>query len=425
MHVVIFEGNRWPTFAPLSLSRPVFTLVSGMSTLLEKQVRHLRPSRLTLWVRPQLEEHCRTRLVPALKVPTEINRPLDDEPALLLSGRSIPFGRFEWPPHEAVVADDRGTNVSSAYTTRPGLSPQDLWNRTDRWTSLLSLPHNMPQTRLVESLWDLIHWNEESLIQDSLELRGKSGAHPAGPYHMLNELDVWLGDGVSLEPGCVLDARKGPVVLGERVTVGANAVVQGPCHVAGYTQIMPLSIVRPGTSIGTMCKIGGEVSNSIIHGYTNKSHEGYLGDSYLGRWVNFGAGTTTSNMKNTYGEITVKVGGRETPTGRRFLGALVGDHCKTGTLTRLVPGAYVGFCTMLSGSTAAPSCVPSYTFWSDGGAEPYRMEKAMEVTQRVFARRDRKFTETDERVMRYVAEVAPKVECAKAEAPPVLAGDAE
>ncbi len=108
MHVVIFEGTRWHTFAPLSLSRPVFTLVSGMSTLLEKQVRHIRPDRLTLWVRPQLEEHCRTRLVPALKVPTEINRPLDDEPALLVSGRNVPFARFEWPPHEAVVTDDAG-----------------------------------------------------------------------------------------------------------------------------------------------------------------------------------------------------------------------------------------------------------------------------------------------------------------------------
>src|SRR3712207_5436938 len=143
---------------------------------------------------------------------------------------------------------------------------------------------------------------------------------------------------------------------------------------------MPLSIIRPGTSIGPMCKIGGEVSNSIVHGYSNKSHEGYLGDSYLGRWVNFGAATSTSNMKNTYGEISVKRGGRDVPTGRRFLGALVGDHTKTATQTRLVPGAYVGFCTSLSGSTSVPPFIPSYTFWSDRGTEPYQMNKAVEVT---------------------------------------------
>src|SRR3954466_8051710 len=89
MHVVIFEGSRWPAFAPLSLSRPVFTLVSGMHTLLAKQVRHLKPTRLTLWVRPELEEHCRQRLCPSTGVPTTVNTPLDDEPAFLVNGRTL------------------------------------------------------------------------------------------------------------------------------------------------------------------------------------------------------------------------------------------------------------------------------------------------------------------------------------------------
>src|SRR4051812_14067974 len=89
MHVVIFEGSRWPAFAPLSLSRPVFTLVSGMHTLLAKQIRHLKPTRVTLWVRPDLEDHCRARLAPELGVPTEVNAPLDDEPAFLINGRTL------------------------------------------------------------------------------------------------------------------------------------------------------------------------------------------------------------------------------------------------------------------------------------------------------------------------------------------------
>src|SRR4051812_23775603 len=155
MHVVIFEGSRWHTFAPLSLSRPVFTLVSGMSTLLEKQVRHLQPTRLSLWVRPELEEHCRVRLVPELKVPTTINQPLDDEPALLVSGRSLIFHKFELPPHDAIVTDDKNEIISCARVTRPGLSPKDIWDRSERWTGLMSLPQMMSQTRIVESLWDL------------------------------------------------------------------------------------------------------------------------------------------------------------------------------------------------------------------------------------------------------------------------------
>lgn len=411
MHVVIFEGSRWSTFAPLSLSRPVFTLVSGMSTLLEKQVRHLRPTRLSLWVRPELEEHCRVRLVPELPVPTDVNRPLDDEPALLVNGRSLIFNRFEHSRHDAIVSDEKNEVVSCARVTRPGLSPDDIWGRTDRWTSLLKLPQMMSQTRLVESLWDLIHSNEESLVEDAMAVRDRPNPHPEGRYHMAREEEVWLGEGVRLAPGVVLDASKGPVVIGDHARVGANAVLVGPCHVGAHSIILPLANIRPGTSIGTLCKIGGEVSNSIIHGYTNKSHEGYVGDSYIGRWVNLGAGTTTSNLKNTYGEISVaRPGGEQVPTGRRFLGTLIGDHVKTGILTRLQAGSYLGFCASIASSGWIPRFVPSYTFLTDRGMEPYRMDKAIEVTKHVLSRRDRPWTETEERLMHYVAGAAKGVE---------------
>src|SRR5436309_3281775 len=99
MHVVIFEASRWHHFAPLSLSRPLFTMASGASTLLQKQIRHLRPTRLTLWVRPELEQFCRERIAPKTGVPTEVNRPLDEEPAMLLNGRMVHFERIEHPPH--------------------------------------------------------------------------------------------------------------------------------------------------------------------------------------------------------------------------------------------------------------------------------------------------------------------------------------
>src|SRR5579864_3449390 len=187
MHVVIFEGSKWSAFAPLSLSRPVFTLGTGASSLLEKQIRHLKPTRLTLWVRPEMERFCRDRVLPHLQVPTEINRPLDDEPALLFNGRTVHFGEFEWLSEEAVGIDE-GEVVRLAYVQRPGIGPEDVIRRSEKWLGLLDLPHTTPRARLVDSLWDLIHWNDESLVEDFAALQGQPSAPlPAGHYHVINE----------------------------------------------------------------------------------------------------------------------------------------------------------------------------------------------------------------------------------------------
>jgi UDP-N-acetylglucosamine diphosphorylase/glucosamine-1-phosphate N-acetyltransferase len=409
MHVVIFEGNRWHTFAPISLSRPLFTLATGMSTLLDKQLRHLRPTKLTLWVRPEMLEYCRQRVLPKMTVPTDLNTPLGEEPALLVSARTVHFGRYEVPPHDAVIADDDKI-VRSARVTSPGMSWEDVWNRTDRWRKLLELPRMMDQSRMVESLWDLIYWNEESLVEDATHRSGKPEKKPAGPYHMVRDEDVWLGKNVQLEPGCVLDASQGPVVIGDRANIGSNAVIQGPCYIGENAEIKPLALIRPGCSIGTACRIGGEVATSIVLGFSNKSHEGFIGHSYIGKWVNIGAGTTTSNLKNTYGEVSVQIGSQRIPTGRRFLGALIGEHSKTGILTRLPTGCYVGFASMLTGRGFAPKFLPSFTYWSENGTEPWQLDKAVEVAKRTFERRDREWTPVDEEIMRHVQQQAGTVE---------------
>lgn len=410
MHVVIFEGSQWSAFAPLSLGRPVFALASGASSLLAKQLRHLKPQRLTLWVRPELEAFCRDRILPHLGVPTQVNQPLDDEPALLFNGRVIHLASFEFPPHEAIVVDE-GDVIRLAYTKRPGLGPMDVFGRTQRWLDLLELPRTMPQARLVDSLWDLIHWNDESLIEDFAHLHERPTTRAApGPYHLIQPDNIWLAPDVKLSPGCVLDASKGPIIIGTRTTIGANAVINGPSSIGSHSKIRPLAFVREGTTICDGCTIGGEISQSIVLSHSNKGHEGFVGHSYIGKWVNLGAGTTTSNLKNTYGEIRVRIDDREVATGRQFLGSVIGDHSKTAILTRLSAGTYVGFSSMVALPGFAPRLVPSYTFLTDKGATRYEMAKAIEVAKRVFARRDRQFNETDEQLMRYVAQTAENLE---------------
>jgi UDP-N-acetylglucosamine diphosphorylase/glucosamine-1-phosphate N-acetyltransferase len=212
----------------------------------------------------------------------------------------------------------------------------------------------------------------------------------------------------------VIDASKGAVVLGDGAIVGANAVLQGPCYIGSQSEVAPLAMIRPGTSIGPKCKVGGEVARAIILGNSNKGHEGFLGDSYLGEWVNLGAGTTTSNLKNTYGPIGIKLGREEVNSGRQFLGALIGDHTKTAIGTRFMSGSYAGCCSMIATSAHAPRFTPSFSFLTDKGTEAYRLDKVFEVARAVMARRGRTFDALDEAMVRYCKSAAERAESVRA-----------
>lgn len=408
MHVVIFEDARWPMFAPVSLSRPVFCLASGVSTLLDKQLRALNPSRLSLWVRPGLIDYCQRHVLPSLKVPTTLNQPLDAQPALLINARTLFAGVCDIPTEPAVELDDHG--ICTAYTESHGLSPQDVFDETEQWMNLRNLPSTEPLGQTAAYLWDLITWNEASLRDDFAQLAPRNPRKPAGPFHLVNDADISLGDRVHLSPGCVLDASKGPVMIGDGVIVGANAVILGPCSIGPGGQISPLALIRGGTSLGELCKIGGEVSNAIFMSCSNKAHEGFVGDSYIGQWVNFGAGASTSNLKNTYGKINLRIGRQTMPTGRQFLGALVGDHTKFAISTRLMTGSYIGCCCMIAASSLTPTFLPSFTFLSDRGAEPYAREKAREMMIQVYKRRGREWGTGDDTMMDYAATTAGSVE---------------
>ncbi len=387
-------------------------LPCGTGTLLEKQIRATSPSRVTLWVRPGLEDFCRRVVLPTLPCPGKINEPLDDEPALVFSGRTLHMSKFEIPTEDSIVIDTAGDMqiVRQVYTTSPGLSFDDVQKRTDRWMRLLKLPRMEQQARMPDYVWDLIKWNEEAIVADAFSMTEISQPPMPGPYHLVEEKSIWLGKNVKLDPGCVLDASKGPIVLATGVSIGANAVIQGPCSIGSHSQISPLSTIRAGTSVGPMCKMGGEISSSIVIGYSNKPHEGFLGDSYVGEWVNLGAGTTTSNLKNTYGQITMPVNGKRVSTGRRFLGSVIGDHSKIAIGTRLMTGTYIGFSCMVGTSQYPPRFIPSFTFLTDDGPQPYRMDKAIETMKSVFTRRNRGWTNADAVMNRFVAESAKSVE---------------
>jgi len=197
--------------------------------------------------------------------------------------------------------------------------------------------------------------------------------------------------------GCILNTEAGPIVLGPGAEVGEGASVRGPVALG------PGSVVKMGArvygpcSFGPECRIGGEVSNSVVVGFTNKGHDGFLGNSVLGRWCNLGAGTTTSNLKNTYGEVRIyrRSLGSEQPSGRTFCGVLMGDHVKCGIGTMWNTATVVGPGTSSFGPGLPEKHLPPFVWGSPGQWQSAELEAVLRTAERMMARRGVAFSEAD------------------------------
>ena len=205
-------------------------------------------------------------------------------------------------------------------------------------------------------------------------------------------------------PGVVLDASVGAIRVEEDAVVRPNAVLCGPCWVGKGSTIIDGALIKPNTSIGPCCKVGGEVGGTVFQGYSNKSHAGHLGDSVIGEWVNFGADTTNSNLLNTYGEIIVTdLEGNRHKTGRQFVGCFVGDHTKFAICTRIMTGAFIGTGAMIASSKPAPSPTPRFAWVTDGEERTYQMNKFIDVAKTIMKRRNQELDCTTEAVLRNLA----------------------
>ena len=216
-------------------------------------------------------------------------------------------------------------------------------------TELNRLEASLP---LIEYPHDLIRHNLETL-GDNLEYRLATGE-----YRELAD-GVFAGAGARLGDYVVSDTRSGPIVMESDAHVGPFAYMSGPAHIGSRTRVIEHAAIKDHVSIGHTAKIGGEVEASVIEAYTNKQHHGFLGHSYLGSWINLGAGTCNSDLKNTYGEVKMEYGGRKIATDMQFVGCIMGDYAKSAINTGIFTGKTIGVCSMLYGfvTTNVPSFV--------------------------------------------------------------------
>jgi UDP-N-acetylglucosamine diphosphorylase/glucosamine-1-phosphate N-acetyltransferase len=229
-----------------------------------------------------------------------------------------------------------------------------------------------------------------------------------GTVHSSAVLDcpenIYVADGARVEAGAVLVAEGGPIHLAPGAVVMAGAVVEGPVSVGHKSRIKILAKIYEGTSIGEYCKIGGEVENCIFQAYTSKQHDGFKGHSYYGEWINIGADSNNSDLKNNYSNVRVTIDGREIDTGEMFVGSTVGDHSKSGINCMFNTGTVVGVGCNLYGADFLPKYVPSFCWGGAAGMVEHDFEKFIVTAQRVMARRDRQLTEATRRMLQVVFE---------------------
>lgn len=250
---------------------------------------------------------------------------------------------------------------------------------------------------LLDWPWSLVELNAEALSDDARHLYEGDSFSPPGGVHLVGHELVSLGPGARIGPGVVLDTRDGPIRLDDDVVVEGPARLVGPLHLGAGSIVFGGHLSR--VSAGPVCKLRGEIDTAVLVGFVNKAHDGYLGHALLGRWVNLGALTTNSDLKNDYGPVRVELPTGTVDTGAMKVGVFLGDHVKTGIGTVLNTGTVVGAGSNVFGGGMPPKSLPPFSWYGGGGATPFRWEKFVEVARTVTSRRNQPWTPGSEETL--------------------------
>lgn len=402
MRLIIFDrltDNRI-NFYPAALGRPIFELRCGITTLAEKLIAACDAKDVACFVPPYMAEVYRA------STDRPVNDPdtLDGDDLLLASARVKPDGLAaakSLGPSRAAVDED-GELLWARITADDlrKLHAESIDQLLD--AAAKQLPKVSETPAAWQYIWELVLENPSQLAADFQDV-GRHGIEGIieEPFALRGATkDVFIAPGAVVHPMAVIDAEHGPVYIDEGAVIHPFTRVEGPCYV-GKNSILLGCKCREGNSIGPMCRIGGEIEGSIIHGFSNKYHEGFLGHAYVGQWVNLGALTTNSDLKNDYSPVSVVLDGRHpVNTGSTKVGSLIGDHVKTSIGTLLNTGAYIGAMSLLvSDGRLMPKHIPSFGWCIDGAVTNGFGKARLYATARAaLARRDCVWTETEERM---------------------------
>ncbi|MEX0905620.1 MAG: putative sugar nucleotidyl transferase [Balneolaceae bacterium] len=394
LQVCFFEDEYLENFHPLTLTRPVYDLRIGIFTLGEKWKQALKS---TQTITGTLRQHLKG-------VFSEIDPKSVKNSVLWINPRFIPV--------ESLINSVKDLSAGEALMNGDELiaalvSPdihQQWYLKNINLKGFHKKEYSGDTLIVVENSWELFQLNGSQIIHDVQLLQQKpikdTSAFPHAVF--MNPDQIYVEEGAIIEPGAMLLASEGPIYVGKNAHIMANSVVRGPSAICENSVVKMGAKIYKDTTVGPVCKVGGEISNVIFHSYSNKAHDGYAGNSVFGQWCNIGADTNTSNLKNNYS--TVKVmdwkTNKEIDTGQQFIGTIMGDHSKTGINSMLNTGTLCGVCCNLFSDGYPPKYVPSFSWVSGQNIVPYHFEKAVDAMEKMMDRRSVKLTQPYFRMMK-------------------------
>ncbi len=381
MNVILFEDDRATALYPVTVGRAAFHISCGSYRLIDLvgQLGQL----VACLVRPHL------RGVQQADYPHLSSAHLDRRaPVLLVNAALVPsvesLARLKTTldARQTVAIRTKGRLAAALLPAGSPIPPDDLGGKSlDDWLR----PYQPSAAEIELPLFEYPH----EILLYHLETLKANLAHrlSCGTYEEI-AASVFAARGAQLGAHVVTDTQAGPIVLEENARIGPYCYLSGPAHVGRAARVIEHAAIKDGVALGHTTKIGGEVEASVIEPYTNKQHHGFLGHSYLGSWINLGAGTCNSDLKNTYGLVNMEYGGRKVSTGMQFIGCIIGDYAKTAINTGIFTGKTIGVCSMVYGFVTTN--VPSFVNYARSfGQVTETPADVMIATQaRMFARRD-------------------------------------
>ncbi|MDX9925049.1 MAG: putative sugar nucleotidyl transferase [Ignavibacteriaceae bacterium] len=385
--LIIFEDVKYKNLLPLVYLRPVFDLRTGVFSLADKIKLSFQGYSLFYSAREYLMDNFE-RFTPDS----------DSSEILFINGRLL--------ISESVKDRIAELNIGNGFSFGDTLIAAKIDSKTFEQInkdqeglfdfSSFELKLDQIECTLIEYPWDLINNNMTEIGNDFNKLN-RNAEYPeiSDGVFLINKEKIFIGENCRISPTVVIDATDGPVIIGSNVTIMPHSAIQGPAYIGAFSTIKMHSAFYHGTNIGIWCKVGGEIENSILQSYSNKQHDGFLGHSYLGSWVNIGASTNGSDLKNNYTNVSVNIDNVPIDTKTTFFGAIIGDHSKTAINTMINTGTNIGVSCNLFGADFPPKYIPSFSWANSGILVEYKLNKAIEVAKIVMSRRNVEFTESD------------------------------